>query len=132
MVTVLAGCRSERPRAVTRDAAVAVALPAPTAPEGLLGRVSFGRPHATAEVLGERAGMRVPVDLALAVGAGVPMAVLGAVDTARPVAACAVEGARVGWALALTPRSASEARAALSSRYRLVAVPGLGDRVEPR
>ena len=62
------------------------------------------------------------------------MAVLGAVDTSRPVTACAVErGATgVGWVLALTPRSAAEARAALSSRYRMVAVEGLGERAESR
>ena len=131
MVALLLGCRSERSRPTVRDAAVVVT--APTTPAGLLGRVSLARPRATAEALGERAGVRVPIDLVLAVGAGIPMAVLGAADTARPLTACAVErGDAMGWVMALTPRSAGEARAALSSRYRLVAVPGLGERVESR
>ncbi|MDB4930643.1 MAG: hypothetical protein JWM10_3127, partial [Myxococcaceae bacterium] len=138
LMALALGCRDGRPAAVARDAAarsVRAEATAPAEPAGVLGRVLVARPRATADVLGERAGLRVPLDLALAVGAGVPMAVLGSVDTARPLAACAVEGAvgsAVGWAIGLTPRSAAEARAALSSRYRLVAVPGLGDRVEGR
>ncbi|MBK8695800.1 MAG: hypothetical protein IPN17_26935 [Deltaproteobacteria bacterium] len=133
-VLVLVACRDARPPAAVRDAAAVRVAATPTAPEGVLGRVSLARPRATAEALGERLGARVPVELLLAVGAGVPMAVLGAVDTSRPVTACAVErGATgVGWVLALTPRSAAEARAALSSRYRMVAVEGLGERAESR
>ncbi|MDP3216326.1 MAG: hypothetical protein Q8S73_19615, partial [Deltaproteobacteria bacterium] len=136
-LVVVVGCRGARPRGTGRDAAVVTvaALPPPVAPQGLLGRVWLTKPRATTEVLGTRlAGRPIPIDLALALGAGVPMAVLGAVDTSRPVAACAVEGSgtSVGWVIALTPRSAAEARAALSSRYRLVPVEGLGDRVESR
>jgi len=133
-VLVLVACRDARPPVAVRDAAAVRVTATPTAPEGVLGRVSLARPRATAEALGERLGARVPVELLLAVGAGVPMAVLGAVDTSRPVTACAVERGATGvsWVLALTPRSAAEARAALSSRYRMVAVEGLGERAESR
>lgn len=130
------GCHRAGPTHARGDAAAAVVREAaPSVPDGVLGRVWASRPRAAAEVVGQRAGVRVPLDLVLAVGAGVPMAVLGAVDTSLPLAACAVErsaGGEVAWLLAMTPRSAGEARTALASRHRLTPVAGLGERLEAR
>ncbi len=137
MLLLAGGCRREAPLPGRGDAVVAAVVRevAPSVPDGVLGRVRASRPRATAEVVGQRVGLRVPLDLVLAVGAGVPMAVLGAVDTSLPLAACAVErgsGGEVAWLLAMTPRSAGEVRTALSSRHRLTPVAGLGERLEAR
>ncbi len=129
------GCHRAATTPARGDATAVVREVAPEVPAGVLGHVRAVRPRATAEVIGQRVGVRVPLDLVLAVGAGVPMAVLGAVDTSLPLAACAVErgsGGEVAWLLAMTPRSAGEARTALASRHRLTPVAGLGERLEVR
>jgi len=71
--------------------------------------------------------------MALALGLGVELGMLAVVDAGGPVqiALLGTESApRV--VFALTPRSAGEARSALAGRYRLVADPRVGERIERR
>ncbi len=131
------GCpRSPTTAHPAADAATtnAVAEPAPTAPAGLVATVLAPHPRSSGEAFAARSGLPVPMTLLLSVGVGVPMAVLGAVDLGRPAAACLFEDAdgAPSWALAMTPRTAAEARAALGARYRLVPEPGVGERVASR
>lgn len=106
----------------------------PASPEGLVATAHLSHPRATTETIGTATGSRLPVDFLLGLSLGVDVALLAAVDTARPIDIALVktpDGAG-SYVFAMTPPTSAHARSALSARYRFVHAEGLGDRVEPR
>ncbi len=132
VLAALVACLSCRGRAAVTGAAPTAAEAPPTRPPSALAVAHLGRPRATFETLGEALGATRPPDLVLVAALGVDVAVVAAVDTARPVDVVALGGAHPGYAFALTPAGASHARAQLATRYRFTHVDGLGERVAPR
>lgn len=106
----------------------------PSRPEGLVATAHLSHPRATTETIGTAIGSRLPVDFLLGLSLGVDVALLAAVDSARPIDVALVktpDGAG-SYVFAMTPPTSAHARSALSARYRFVHAEGLGDRVEPR
>ncbi len=133
VLAALFACLACRTRAVAPDASSpAVVEPPPSRPANALAVAHFGKPRETFEALGDALGARRPPDLVLVAALGVDVAVVAAVDTARPIDVVALGGARSGFAFAMTPTGAAHARSMLASRYRFAHVDGLGERIEPR
>ncbi len=102
-------------------------------PGDVLGWVRVERPRETVEALGALVGSRISTEMTLALGLGVELGMLAVVDPGRPidVALLGTEAApRV--VFSLCPRSPGEARTLLGERYRLVADPRVGERLEHR
>lgn len=127
-MALLAACQRPTP-APPVDAAFEAP---PVRPTAVVGRAHLGRPRATLEALNTALGSRRPTDLLLAVGLGVDVAVLSAVDLARPVEVALLSAPMGSFALALTPGGAGHARSLLSPRYRFVVEADLGERLVPR
>jgi hypothetical protein len=106
----------------------------PSRPEGLIATAHLSHPRATLETLGTAMESRLPVDFLLGLSLGVDVALLAAVDSARPIDVALVKAPEGGgsYVFAMTPPTSAHARSALAARYRFVHAEGLGDRVEPR
>ncbi len=106
--------------------------PPPARPDGVVLRAHLGQPRTTLDALNTALGLRHPVDLMLVASLGIDVAVVGAIDAARPLDLAVLHGTSPAWVLALTPAGASHARSMLASRYRFAPTPGLGERLEMR
>ncbi len=133
--SLLATCTCSRPTPPITDAATRTerTLPPPARPVDVLAEAHFGHPRSTVERLGRLVGMRVPLDLGLALGLGVDSSVLSAGDTHRPIDVIVTGTAeRQDMLLVFTPASNSQLRPTLSGRFRFTPVAGLGERLDPR
>jgi hypothetical protein len=126
-VALVTSCRSRAP-APPPDAAVERP---PTRPASVVGRAHLGRPRATIETVNDALDARRPADF-LAVALGVDVAVLSAIDPARPIDVAVLSSPAGSYAFAMTPGGAGHARSLLSSRYRFVPEAGLGERLTLR
>lgn len=129
---VAAACASLACRGRPRPPPAAAESPAPSRPAGLAGRAHLGAPRSLVDAIDQALGARHPPELLLAVGLGVDVAVLSAVDLARPVDVALLGAPAGAFAFALTPAGAGNARSLLAPRYRLTVEPGLGERLQPR
>jgi len=127
-VALVTSCRSRAP-APPPDAAVERP---PSRPASVVGRAHLGRPRATIEAVNDALDARRPADFLLAVALGVDVAVLSAVDPARPIDVAMLSSPAGSYAFAMTPGGATSARSLLSSRYRFVPEVGLGERLTLR
>ena len=128
-LALTASCRGRAPAPTAPDAAVERP---PARPAAVVGRAHLGRPRATVEAVNAALDARRPADFLLAVGLGVDVAVLSAVDPARPIDVAILASPAASYAFAMTPGGAGHARSLLSSRYRFTVEPGLGERLAPR
>jgi hypothetical protein len=129
----LAACAACRGRAPAPPVATPFVEPPPPArPAALRAVAHLGQPRVTLDTLAEAGGARRPADLVLVAALGVDVAVVAAVDTARPIDVALLGGAQGGYAFAMTPASASQARSLLASRYRFATVEGFGERLTLR
>jgi hypothetical protein len=127
-VALVTSCRARAP-APTPDAAVERP---PVRPASVVGRAHLGRPRATVEAINDALDARRPADFLLAVALGVDVAVLSAIDPARPIDVALLSSPAGAYAFAMTPAGAGHARSLLSSRYRFVPEAGLGERLTLR
>ena len=127
-VALVTSCRSRAP-APPPDAAIERPPPRPAA---VVGRAHLGRPRATIETVNDALDARRPADFLLAVALGVDVAVLSAIDPARPIDVAVLSSPAGSYAFAMTPGGAGHARSLLSSRYRFVPEAGLGERLTLR
>ncbi len=132
LVTIgLSGCHPKRPSPGT--ASPSIRRVAPTRPGDLIALLHLGQPRRTAASLSRWTGQAIPVDLTLALIAGVDVSVLASVETNRPIEMVLVgTTTHPGIGIAMTPASAARMRSALTPRYTFVTVPGLGERLETR
>jgi hypothetical protein len=93
------------------------------------GRVA--RPSESVAALARLGGVRVPFEIGMSLVLGFDATVISAVDLSRPLELVVTgQPGQSAVTLALVPRAEQALRGALSSRFRLVAVPGLGERLE--
>ncbi|MBL8603447.1 MAG: hypothetical protein JNK72_16100 [Myxococcales bacterium] len=105
----------------------------PVRPEGLRTVGFVFDPRESMGALNTMLHTRLSPELGLTLSLGVPLPITAAVDLGRPVTVAAVRhGAHEGLVFSMVPQRAGAARSALQSRYRLVLVPGLGERIEAR
>lgn len=129
----LVACVACRGRAPSPPAqAPFVEPPPPARPTAVRAFAHLGQPRVTLDTLGDALGARRPADLLLVAALGVDVAVVAAIDTARPIDVALLGGSRDGYVFAMTPASASQARSLLASRYRFASAEGLGERLALR
>lgn len=109
------------------------ALPPPTRPADLLISGHFGQPAASARALSSLASMAIPFELGMSLMLGFDSTMLAAVDLARPIDV-AVTGTpeERDVTVAFFPAAAAGLRSTLSTRFRMVTVAGVGEKLEPR
>ncbi len=128
----VASCRPANRASSTTDAGL-VALPPPERPRDLLLSGRIARPSASVAALAQLAGARVPFELGMSLVLGFDATVISAVDLSRVMELVVTGQPGQGVVtLAFVPRSPRTLRAGLASRFRLVSVPGLGERLDPR
>lgn len=109
------------------------ALPPPTRPADLLLSGHFGQPAASARALSSLASMAIPFELGMSLMLGFDSTMLAAVDLAKPIDV-AVTGTpeERDVTVAFFPAAPSGLRSTLSTRFRMVTVAGVGEKLEPR